>query len=72
MKSYKPQFDANGFLIKTYTVKHTTFNIELYEPEIMDKIGEDYLGAIVYNDNEYTFHFRTERASIDFSRKILY
>lgn len=72
MKSYKPQFDANGFLVKTYTVKHSTLNIDLYESEIMDQIGDDYLGVTVYNETEYTFHFKTESASIQFSRKILY
>ena len=72
MKIYKPQTDATGRPIKTYTVKHITSNFDLYESEVKTKIGEDYLGVTVYNDNEYTFHFKTESASIHFSRKILY
>jgi hypothetical protein len=72
MKQYEPQTDTTGLPIKTYNVKHITSNIDLYEAEIKIKIGEDYLGATVYNDNEYTFHFNTESASIHFSRKILY
>lgn len=72
MKLYKPQSACTGFPAKTFTVKHITLNIELYESEIKDKIGDDYLGVSVYNETEYTFHFKTESASIYFSRKILY
>ena len=72
MKIFNRQTDKFGYPIKTYDVKHTTSNVDLYESEIKDKIGDDYLGVSVYNETEYTFHFKTESASIYFSRKILY
>ena len=74
MKIFSPlaYTDSKGTPLPTHTEKCITSNFESLETEVMTKIVDEYLGIFPYYGNEYTFHFKTESASIYFLRKILY